>query len=199
VPAERRRPRPIFLLIGVVSATALGVGLFTSIGTGSGNGNGSRDVGERPIIGSVAPPFTLAKLGGGELEDPADGGGNGHPAVLLFFGNWCAQCHGELPALAAAVRRQRQEGGPLAKVAVQGVDSYDSAATARRFTRSSGVDFPVGLDPDVQVTSGLYYFNGDPDAVFIDGAGRITAIRYGPLSVQTFVQLERSIVTPSGT
>jgi peroxiredoxin len=193
VPAETRRPRLIFLVVGLIVAAGLGVGLFTGVGTDTGSTDGGR-----PVVGSTAPPFTLPRLGGGTVSDPPVGAA-GRPVVLLFFGNWCPQCHGELPVLAAAVRTQHNVDGPLAGIVVEGVDSFDTAAAARSFTRSAGVTFPVGLDRDADVTNGLYYFPGDPVAVFIDGAHRITAIRFGPLSASEFEQQERSILTPSGT
>lgn len=195
MPAEEpRRPRLIFLAVGLVLAAGLGVGLFTSLGTGPGGGG----VGSRPTIGSPAPQFKLARLGGGQVTDPPAGVDGRHPVVLLFFGDWCPQCHSELPALAAAVHRQQRAGGELAEVTVLGVDSYDSPGAARSFARASKVTFPVGLDPVADVTNGLYYFTGDPDAVFIDGANRIRDIRYGPISAGLFQQLERSLLIPSG-
>ena len=36
--------------------------------------------------------------------------------------------------------------------------------------------FPVAYDPDADVTSGLFYFDGDPYAVFVNGDGTIAKI-----------------------
>lgn len=63
------------------------------------------------------------------------------------------------------------------------------------FTRSSGVTFPVAFDPVADVMNGLYYFAGDPAAVFIGRDGRITAVRYGPLSPAAFTRLEQRLVS----
>jgi thiol-disulfide isomerase/thioredoxin len=126
---------------------------------------------------------------------PGNGGGNGTPAVLLFFGNWCTVCHTELPPLAAAVRAQSSGGGPLARVHVIGVDSEDSPANARGFIHDSGVTFPVAYDPNLAITSGDFYFEGDPYSVFVDGNGTIARIVAGPISVATFTADERSLVT----
>ena len=187
--AAPRRPRKIFLLIGTVLAAALAVGLFTGVGTRSSSSG-------PPRAGDRAPTFSLPAVGGsGTVGTPGTGGGNGTPAVLLFFGNWCPQCHAELPGLAAAVRAQQRQGGPLAKLAVIGVDSLDHRSDALAFTRSSGVTFPVAFDPVAAVTNGLYYFTGDPEAVFVAGDGTITAVRYGPLAPATFTQLERRLVS----
>ena len=188
-PPRSPRPRKIFLLVGTVLAAALAVGLFTGVGT-------HPSAPGRPQVGDRAPDFSLARLrGSGTVGTPADGGGNGTPAVLLFFGNWCPECHAELPKLAAAVRTRQRRGGPLARVKVIGVDGLDKLGAARAFASSSGVTFPVGFDPVAQVTNGLYSFPGDPAAVFIGRDGRITAIRYGPLSPATFTRLEQRLVS----
>ena len=114
-----RKPRKVFLLVGLVLAVALGIGLFTSIGTPAKSGI--------PQVGGPVPSFSAPRLNGsGTVQVPADGGGGGTPAVLLFFGDWCASCHTELPPLAAAVRHQEAVGGALAKVRVIGVDSEDT-------------------------------------------------------------------------
>src|ERR1019366_2326206 len=106
-----RKPRKAFLVIGLVVAAALSVGLFTSIGTNKSTGP--------PHQGGPVPSFSAPRLNGsGTVQVPADGGGGGTPAVLLFFGDWCSSCHAELPPLAAAVHRQAQAGGSLAKVHV---------------------------------------------------------------------------------
>jgi cytochrome c biogenesis protein CcmG, thiol:disulfide interchange protein DsbE len=181
-----RRPRRIFLLVGLVAAVVLGIVLFTVATPGSAGS---------VHVGGPAPTFSLPAVSGtGHVGTPADGGGNGRPAVLLFFGNWCSICHTDVPPLAAAVRTAQAAHGSLSKIAVIGVDSYDSRTAARSFASSSGVSFPVALDSVARVTNGLYDFTGDPEAVFIEGNGTISAIKFGPLSAARFVALERELV-----
>jgi cytochrome c biogenesis protein CcmG/thiol:disulfide interchange protein DsbE len=183
----RRRPRKVFLLIGVVLAAALAVGLFTSIGTTAKSG--------RPQVGDPAPPFSLARLGAnGRIGIPVDGGGHGRPAVLLFFASWCGPCLTEIPALAATIREQQAVHSPLVKVAVIGVDTLDPTASALAFVRHSEVSFPVGADPVSTVTNGLYYFTGDPEAVFIAADGRIAGIGYGPTSPSELISWQRRLM-----
>jgi cytochrome c biogenesis protein CcmG, thiol:disulfide interchange protein DsbE len=187
-PGEPRRPRPVFLLVGVVLAIALGIGLFTGIGTGRSAG--------RPQAGGSVPTFTLPRLGGGPAVGvPADGGGNGHPAVLLFFASWCVPCQAEVPAIAAAYHHQQAEGSPLAKVALIGIAGSDPTSTARRFVRQSGVTFPVGADRTFAVTEGLFYFTDLPEAVFVNGDGVIAAVHYGAISTAALVQWEQRLLS----
>jgi peroxiredoxin len=190
-----RKPRKIFLLVGVVLALVLGVFLFTGLGTSQGSTG-------PPHEGGPVPSFTrqnVGPVGGARVAVPADGGGNGTPAVLLFFGNWCPSCHQELPPLAAAVRAQDKAGGRLSHIRVIGVDSEDSAGSAKSFIQSAGVTFPVASDPDITVTSGLFSFEGDPYAVFVKGDGTIARIVRGAvLTPSSFTADERALI-PSGT
>jgi len=185
-----RRPRRIFLLVGLVLAAGLAVGLFTGVGTKSG----STSAGGPPHPGSAAPSFTLSRLGGpGQVGTPSDGGGNGRPAILLFFASWCPPCTSEIPALAAAYRQDRASGGPLSKVAVLGVDGSDPKTAATAFVKGAGVTFPVAVDGSFQVTEGLYWFNGDPGAVAITADGRIAHIVHGPISADTMAAWAREL------
>jgi peroxiredoxin len=189
-----RKPRKLFLLIGTVVAVALGIGLFTSIGSGPSAG-GARE-------GSPVPAFTrqnIGPVGTRQVSVPADGDADATPTVLLFFGNWCTACHQELPPLAAAVRAQDKAGSALSKIHVVGVDDLDSSSSAKAFIKSTGVTFPVAYDPDASVTSGTFYFDGDPFAVFVKSDGTIDRIVRGDvLTPSAFTADERALI-PSGT
>src|ERR1700680_2168735 len=90
---SRRKPRKIFLVVGIVLAGALAVVLFVGLNTKAST--------SFPSIGRVAPDFSLkTSTGSSQVGTPVSGGADGRPIVLLFFGNWCALCHDELPPLA---------------------------------------------------------------------------------------------------
>ena len=127
-PPVVRKPRKrfIFIGLGIGLLLILIVGLTTSIGT-------TPSTTSAPGEGTQVPSFSRQNVGpsgSSQVSVPSDGGGNGTPAVLLFFGNWCPSCHQELPPLAAAVAQQDKAGGALAKVRVIGVDSEDSTSAA---------------------------------------------------------------------
>jgi peroxiredoxin len=177
-----RKPRKIFLVVGTILAVALGVGLFTSLGTTKTSG--------APHVGGPVPSFTASRLNGsGSVKVPS----NGTATVLLFFGNWCTVCHAELPPIAAAVRSGSTGHGPLRRVRVIGVDSEDSPASAKGFIHRTGITFPVAYDPNLSITSGDFYFQGDPYAVFVNPDGTIERIVAGPLSVATFTTDARDL------
>jgi peroxiredoxin len=119
--------------------------------------------------------------------------------VLLFFGDWCPSCHQELPPLAAAVRSQDAAGGALADIRVVGVDSEDTVAHAKSFIHSAGVTFPVAYDYDTTVTSGLFYFRGDPYAVFVKANGKIAKIVRGDVLTPSSLTADERALIPSGT
>jgi cytochrome c biogenesis protein CcmG, thiol:disulfide interchange protein DsbE len=185
-----RRPRPVFLVVGLVLAAGLGVGLFTGVGTGPRS--------DRPVAGAPAPAFSLPALkGAGNVGVPTDGGATGRPAILLFFASWCGPCRNEVPALARTYRRQQASHSRLARVAVIGIDGNDSRGNALEFVHSSGITFPVGADTSGTVTQGLFSFTGFPDSVFVEGSGTIAAVHLGPLSASQFVSWERKLL-PNG-
>jgi peroxiredoxin len=195
-PAVRPpRKRFIFIGLGIGVLIILLIGLLTSIGTSSTTTNA-------PSAGDPVPPFTGANVGptgSSQVSVPADGGGGGTPAVLLFFGAWCSSCRAELPPLAAAVKRQDKAHGALSHIRVIGVDSFDKTSIAKTFIHTEGVTFPVASDPGAGITSGLFYFRGDPYAVFVNGNGTITKIVQGAvLTPSSFTADERALI-PSGT
>jgi len=176
-----RRPRPIFLVVGVVVAVALGVGLFTSLGSG---GSGLR-------VGAGAPSFSLAALGGGgRVSAPTDG----RPAVVVFFASWCTSCQKELPAVAAAYRRQQASAGPLHAVRILGIDALDPRGSGAAFAARSHVTFPVGFDPNGDVTNGRFGFSALPEVVFERADGTVTKIVYGPVTTSQLARGEEQLV-----
>jgi thiol-disulfide isomerase/thioredoxin len=196
VGVDVHKPRKIFLVVGIVLALIIGIFLFTSLGTSDGSGS----TGGAPQAGDPVPSFTgqnIGPVGGPSVSVSAHP--DGRPTVLLFFGNWCPSCHQELPPLAAAVRGQDSAGGALAGIRVVGVDSLDKVSKAKSFVHDAGVSFPVAYDPNVNITSGLFYFTGDPYAVFVRADGTIAKIVAGDgLNPSSLAADERALI-PSGT
>jgi len=187
------KPRKVFLLVGIVVALVLGVFLFTGLGTNQ-NTSGA------PHEGGPVPSFTAANVGPvGPHQVSVSAGGTGAPTVLLFFGNWCASCHQELPPLAAAVEHQRQAHGSLARVQVVGIDDLDSAGSAHSFIRSSGVTFPVAYDPNATITANIFKFDGNPYAVFLRSDGTIQRIVRGAVLTPASLSAGERALIPSGT
>jgi peroxiredoxin len=203
---QPRKPRKRFLLIG----TGLGLvavllfGIFTSIGSSTGSGNGSGDGGGTsgaPHQGGPVPAFSGTNIGPvGPATVRVSAARTGTPTVLLFFGAWCTDCHQELPPLAAAVRDQEAAGDRLSHIKVIGVDSLDKTSAAQNFIRTAGVGFPVAYDPNDNITSGDFWFTGDPYAVFVNADGSINRIVRGDvLTPSSFSADEQALLQSAGT
>ncbi len=184
------KPRKRFILIG----TAIGLVLVAIVALLT---RPSSSHGGAPTKGDPVPSFSATNIGptgAAQVAVPSDGGGNGTPAVLLFFGSWCPACHDELPALASTVRAQDKARGALSHIAVIGVDSLDTTAAAKSFVRGTGVTFPVAFDPKADITNGAFYFYGDPYAVFVKGNGKIAEIVRSTLTPNAFTADERALI-----
>ncbi len=176
-PALWTSRRARFLCLGLVAAGLLAFLLFGVIGTGTASSGGVVP------IGSTAPDFTLPALVGSTPVHLAALGRDRHrPVVLNFFASWCAPCRQETPLL-AGVARTEQRG--RSSVQFVGVDVGDSTANARAFVQQSGVDYPIGVDLDLNVTAGRYGLNGEPQTFFLDASGRVVAHKLGALDRST--------------
>jgi thiol-disulfide isomerase/thioredoxin len=190
-----RKPRKRFILIGFGIGVLIIVliGIFTNLGT-------SQSTTDAPQPNGPVPSFTASNIGPtGPARLSVSPGATSAPTVLLFFGAWCPSCHQELPQLTAVVRRQAAAGGSLSHVRVIGVDSEDTAANAKSFIEAAGVTFPVAYDPNLSITEGAFFFDGDPDTVFIRPDGAIAKIVRGDtLDDASFTADERQLI-PNGT
>jgi cytochrome c biogenesis protein CcmG, thiol:disulfide interchange protein DsbE len=164
-PGGRRRAwRVRSLLIGLVIVVALAVFLFVGLGSSSSDGP--------PVpIGSQAPGFSLQPLTGSVPVDLDTLGKDAHhPVILNFFASWCSPCQAETPLLAKAAAAEHAKGGAIRFI---GVDVNDQPSNAVPFVTKSGITYPVGVDPDFRVTSGLYGLDGLPQTFFITSDGRV--------------------------
>jgi peroxiredoxin len=120
-----------------------------------------------------APDFSLAGLDNRvvRLSDL-----RGRPVLLNFWATWCPPCRTELPALQAAFQHYRGQVDFLA------VDVKESAETVGQFVREAGVVLPVLLDPNGDVSGGLYRVQGIPTSLIVGVDGSVVARHVGPLS-----------------
>ena len=92
-----------------------------------------------------------------------------------------------------------EAGGALSRVRVVGVDGLDSRSSAASFVHSSGVTFPVAYDPDAHITNDLFFFTGDPYAVFVNSDGTIAKIVRGDVLTPTSLTADERALIPNGT
>jgi cytochrome c biogenesis protein CcmG/thiol:disulfide interchange protein DsbE len=124
--------------------------------------------------GSVAPGFSLQRLGGGPDLDLA--ALRGSPVVLNFFASWCPDCQAELAGFASFAKSETRN------VDVIGVDTNDSnTAGAIHLLARAGAVYPVGIDPLGKLAL-LYRIQALPVTYFIYSDGRIAGVAFGKLS-----------------
>ncbi len=139
---------------------------------------------DSPLVGRMAPAFSLTGLEGGEPVTLASL--HGRPVVLTFWATWCVPCLDEHPALASAARSLGE------RVRFLGVVYEDDPAQVRAFQARSGAPFPSLLDPGSRAAIAFGVF-GVPETYFIDAQGRIVAKQVGPLDPATLAEKLRLV------
>lgn len=129
--------------------------------------------------GTVAPAFSLARLGGGA---PVTLPAAGTPTILNFFASWCSHCRAELRSIATVA------AGNGTRVTVVGVDTSDPAtATVEHLLAAAGATYAVGVDPTAHVAE-QYHVTGLPVTYFIATTGKVDGVAFG---AQTTSSLDR--------
>lgn len=140
--------------------------------------NADYDRPEAPMVGHLAPDFTLQTPTGESitLMDYVDREGeNGRPVVLNFWASWCGPCRIETPHFQ---RAQLKYGN---QIGLFGVNQGENARTVTDFGRSFGLTYPLLVDESSTV-SNQYAVLNLPTTVFIDRDGVVQEVFLGILS-----------------
>jgi peroxiredoxin len=126
----------------------------------------------RPARASAAPDFAVPGLGG---ERIALQGLRGIVVFVNFWATWCPPCKEEMPAMERLYRRYKDHGFTIVAI------SIDTAApdAVRRFAKTLGLTFPIGLDPRLEVAN-RYSVRVLPSSFLVDRQGRTIAFAMGP-------------------
>ena len=131
-----------------------------------------------PRVGTVAPTFTLRRLGGPGRVSLASY--RGHPVVLNFWASWCNPCKSEAAVLQRDWTSYHRRG-----VVFLGVDYHDLASDARRFVDAHALTFTMLRDGSGRVT-GRYGINQVPETYVLNRQGRVVAHLAGPITDPAF-------------
>lgn len=153
----------------IIAITVTAVVALTVIGATVGSGAPApRDLGQ-------AKSFTLSVLGHPSqhlsLKSMA-----GRPVIVNFFASWCTPCQKETPLIARFYQARRD------KVRVVGIDVNDSSSAALSFVQSSGVTYPVAVDPLPMKTATAYRLPGLPATFFLNAQHRIVKRVFGAVT-----------------
>ncbi|KAA3660031.1 MAG: TlpA family protein disulfide reductase [Chloroflexi bacterium] len=133
---------------------------------------------EAPIVGHLAPDFTLQTPVGESitLSEVIDrNGAAGQPVVLNFWASWCGPCRVEMPDL------QRTSMKYNGRSAIIGINQGESAATVTEFGNEFNITYPLLVDDDNTVNH-LYTVSSLPTTVFINASGVVHEVQIGILT-----------------
>src|SRR5215470_12237608 len=159
----RRTP----LLAGVTAAVAIIIALLAA---GLGR---DPSVIASPLVGRMAPNFTLSELDGPPITLSKL---RGQIVVINFWASWCTECKVEQAAL-DRTWQQFQDSG----VVVIGVNFEDAITDARNYVRAAGVTYPIVEDAGSR-TALAYGLRGVPETFVLNRSGRIVSHLIGPVN-----------------
>jgi cytochrome c biogenesis protein CcmG/thiol:disulfide interchange protein DsbE len=133
---------------------------------------------DSPLVGRVAPPFTLQAVGTHEMVDLSRY--RGKPVVLNFWATWCHPCWDEHPVLTQV--SQMTAG----QVQFVGVVFQDEESKIENFLRQRGWAYPTLVDVAGK-TAIAYGVGGVPETYFLDKTGKIVAKYEGPMSAEVLM------------
>jgi thiol-disulfide isomerase/thioredoxin len=136
------------------------------------------------VVGQPAPRVELPGLRGGRvrLADP-----RGRPVVLNFWASWCPPCLAEMPEFERVHRRLGDQ------VAFLGVNQRDELQAAEELARSSGVTYPLAVDPAGRAFDAFGGL-GMPTTVLIRADGTVADIVAGQLDERLLSERIRRVL-----
>jgi cytochrome c biogenesis protein CcmG/thiol:disulfide interchange protein DsbE len=123
------------------------------------------------VVGRPAPRVELPGLRGGRVRLAEL---RGRPVVLNFWASWCPPCLAEMPEFE---RVHRRLGG---RVTFLGVNQRDQLQAAEELARSTGVTYPLAVDPAGRAFDAFGGL-GMPTTVLIRADGTVADIFAGQL------------------
>lgn len=122
-------------------------------------------------VGDIAPDFEMNLPSGEKVKLSSL---RGKVVMLQFTASWCGVCRKEMPHIESEIWLKHKNNPDFA---LFGVDRDEPAETVLKFAESTGVTYPIGLDPDGDIF-GLYADKkaGITRNVIIDKDGKIVML-----------------------
>lgn len=155
---------------GVLILVGLGISIIAGLTSGMPVFTNVKNR-EDPVVGAMAPDFSLMTLTGEEigLVDL-----RGKPVVINFWATWCAPCVIEMPILQKYYEIYKDE------IEVLAINADEPPVQVQKFIEGIEVTFPILLDPGA-VLQDLYRIRGYPTTFFLDTKGIIRIQHIGLL------------------
>ena len=150
------------ILVKSIIAVIVGFILLRSCGPFLGEPN--------PLIGGLAPDFTLGTLSGREKTMSLVR--SGQPAMIFFWSTWCPHCRTQLTELT----RQREDiEGKGIKVIL--VDVREDLQKVKTYFNAKSIPFDSFLDQD-GIVADNYKIVGVPTFFFVNTEGAVVAAEH---------------------
>lgn len=121
---------------------------------------------EAPVVGGIAPGFTLSDLNGRSV-DLQKVVKNNKVTLVNFWATWCPPCRAEIPEF---VKFYHKHAGK--RLEIVAVNLQESTADVKNFAKNNGMNFPIVTDSSGKVGE-LYQVSAIPTTFFIDRNGKI--------------------------
>ena len=174
------RSRALPILVAVLLVAAVGVGLSQAGAGGRTEAPAPFDLAaaKRQLAGAPRPLAALHRDANRLIPaTPRSFAARlralrGHPVVVNKWASWCGPCQVEFPAFQQQATKRGRE------VAFVGLDSQDTADTARTFLRDTPTPYPHYVDPKGRIAEELAPVSF-PTTVFLDERGRTAYVHQG--------------------
>lgn len=122
-------------------------------------------------VGDIAPDFEMELPSGKKVKLSSL---KGKVVMLQFTASWCGVCRKEMPHIEKDIWQKHKNN---AEFALFGIDREEPAETVLKFAKTTGVTYPIGLDPKADIF-GMY---ADKEAgitrnIIIDREGKIVML-----------------------
>ncbi|WP_369456880.1 thiol-disulfide oxidoreductase ResA [Bacillus safensis] len=144
---------------------------------------------DRVKEGSIAPNFVLQSVDGDRIE-LKDLKGKG--VFLNFWGTWCGPCKQEFPYMANQYEVFKDRG-----VEIVAVNVAESKIPVKNFMESYGVNFPVAMDKDRQVTE-AYDIGQLPTTLLLNPEGKVIKVIKGTMTERQIYEY-MNLIKPKGS
>lgn len=127
-------------------------------------------------VGKRAPTFKLQDLRDREVKLSSS---KGKTVFVNVWATWCPPCRAEMPEMDRFYKEYKGD----AEILAINLTESDSKQAVLEFRKEYGLDFPILLDPDGEITE-IYKAVTVPTTYIINEKGIITEKHVGPMSYE---------------